>query len=115
MHAITIIKGVNNILYIINLESETTIAIYSVSGQKLTEIKTHLGDIEISINDLNDGLYIVKLTNNNVSYLLKLIKMSNVLGKLDRSKASISFLEMETSITVSIFSGKIHTPLRVFT
>jgi hypothetical protein len=64
----------NNVLYITNLDSETTIAIYSVSGQKLKEIKTHLRDIEIIINDLKDGLYIIKLTNNNVSYPLKMIK-----------------------------------------
>ncbi|MCK4922552.1 MAG: T9SS type A sorting domain-containing protein [Bacteroidales bacterium] len=45
-----------------------------MSGQKLKETKTSSKDIEIDITELESGIYMIKLTDKNGTYLQKLIK-----------------------------------------
>ena len=64
----------NDLLNITNLNLGSTINIFSISGQKIKEIKAESKVFQINISDFEYGLYIIKITNKTESYILKMIK-----------------------------------------
>ena len=50
-------------LKIDNLEENTTIDIYSITGQRVQSVSSAMGSIEIDMSNLSNGMYIVKLQN----------------------------------------------------
>jgi len=50
-------------LKIDNLEENTTIEIYSITGQRVRTVTSAMGSIEIDMNNLSNGIYVVKMQN----------------------------------------------------
>jgi len=53
---------------------ETSIEVYSISGQLIKSTSTNLISTEISLKDLNSGIYILKLQTPSSSGIYKIVK-----------------------------------------
>ena len=62
---------VNNILYISNIESGANIVINDITGRKLLSFRSSENTIEININILAPGVYIVHSENGKSKKFIK--------------------------------------------
>lgn len=62
-------------IFITNLKEGIIISIYSITGQKLKEIKAQSEVVEINIFNFQSGEYVIKLIDKNMTYFGKIIKV----------------------------------------
>lgn len=55
------------------LVGNKTCSIYNVNGQKLYSITLKQNENKVDVSELHNGVYVVKVVNNNITYLQKLI------------------------------------------
>ena len=58
-----------------NYNKETTIALYSVKGQKVLEQKSNGEETKLDISKLYSGLYILTLNNTSENLIKKIVKL----------------------------------------
>ena len=64
----------NDILYIESTLNIEQVGVYDISGRLLKQFSTINKDHNISINDLVNGIYLVKITIEQKDYIYKMIK-----------------------------------------
>jgi hypothetical protein len=65
---------VNDVLIIKNINEETKLSIYTISGQKMIDIILFSKEVEINVSNLRGGIYLIKMVNKYGTLNKKLIK-----------------------------------------
>jgi len=55
-----------------NLNETTNISIYSITGQLLTNIPSAMGNVEVNVSDLANGVYFIKMQNRQSTRTAKI-------------------------------------------